>query len=184
MKFYSLILLFLVMGCANHISPLRLHALPSALLEDESNIFATYHVTFYRKESSDNFLMHLEIFPDHFSLVGLGSLGEILFECRYNKNQAEKCDTLLKGIPAVMLLQDIELIFWPLDELNINMKNSNFVLTDTSQRRLLFYKQDIFLEITYENERSLQSRIKLDNKKYNYQLHIEPLHIKKEIKHE
>ena len=172
------------MGCASPMSPLRSHVLPSAILGHGSEVFADYHVTFYRQGNTHKFLMHLEVFPDHVSLVGLGALGEVLFECRYDKSQAEKCDTLVEGIPAVMLLQDIELIYWPLDELNSKLKHSSFSLTETAQRRVLLYKQRILSEITYEKERSLLSRVTLDNKKYNYQLHIEPLHVKREVDHE
>ena len=184
MRFCALILLFIVMGCASPKAPLRSHVLPSAVLGHGSEIFAAYHVTFYRQGNRDNFLMHLEVFPDHVSLVGLGALGEVLFECRYDKSQAEKCDTLVEGMPAVMLLQDIELIYWPLDELNSKIKHSSFSLTETAQRRVLLYRQRILSEITYEKERSLLSRVMLDNKKYNYQLHIEPLHVKREVDHE
>ncbi|SVB17667.1 uncharacterized protein METZ01_LOCUS170521 [marine metagenome] len=172
------------MGCTSLRSPLSSHVLPSAILGHGSEIFATYYVTFDRQGNRDKFLMHLEVFPDHVSLVGLGALGEVLFECRYDKSQAEKCDTLVEGIPAVMLLQDIELIYWPLDELNSKIKHSSFSLTETAQRRVLLYRQRILSEITYEKERSLLSRVTLDNKKYNYQLHIEPLHVKREVDHE
>ena len=103
MRFCALILLFIVMGCASPKSPLRSHVLPSAVLGHGSEVFAAYHVTFYMHGNRDNFLMHLEVFPDHVSLVGLGALGEVLFECRYDKSQAEKCDTLVEGMPAVML---------------------------------------------------------------------------------
>ena len=187
MRFCTLILLFIVMGCGsltNPMSPLRSHVLPSAVLGHGSEVFAAYHVTFYRQGKRDKFLMHLEVFPDHVSLVGLGALGEVLFECRYDKSQAEKCDTLVEGMPAVMLLQDIELIYWPLDELNSKIKHSSFSLTETAHRRVLLYRQRILSEITYEKERSLLSRVTLDNKKYNYQLHIEPLYVKKKVDHE
>ena len=187
MRFCALILLFIVMGCGSltsPMSPLRSHVLPSAVLGHGSEVFAAYHVTFNRQGNRDKFLMHLEVFPDHVSLVGLGALGEVLFECRYDKSQAEKCDTLVEGMPAVMLLQDIELIYWPLDELNSKIKHSSFSLTETAQRRILLYRQRILSEITYEKERSLLSRVTLDNKKYNYQLHIEPLYVKKKVDHE
>ena len=188
MRFCALILLLIVMGCGSLTSspmfPLRSPVLPSAVLEHGSEVFAAYHVTFYKQGNKHKFLMHLEVFPDHVSLVGLGALGEVLFECRYDKSQAEKCDTLVEGIPAVMLLQDIELIYWPLDELNSKIKHSSFSLTETAQRRVLLYRQRILSEITYEKERSLLSRVKLDNKKYNYQLYIEPLHVKREVDHE
>jgi hypothetical protein len=87
-------------------------------------------------------------------------------------------------MPAVMLLQDIELIYWPLDELNSKINHSSFSLTETAQRRVLLYKKRILSEINYEKERSLLSRVTLNNKKYNYQLHIEPLYVKKKVDHE
>lgn len=184
MRFCVLILLLIMMGCSGSLtspmSPLRSPVLPSAVLGHGSETLAAYHVTFYQQGNIHKFLMHLEVFPDHVSLVGLGALGELLFECRYNKSQAEKCDTFVEGIPAVMLLQDIELIYWPLDELNSKIKHSSFSLTETAQRRVLFYRQNLLLEITYEKERSFLSGVMLDNKKCNYQLHIEPLHVKRD----
>jgi len=164
--------------------PLRFHVLPSAVLDYGSEVFGSYHVTFDRQGNRHKFIMHLEVFSDHVSIVGLGALGEVLFECRYNQNLIEKCDTLIKEMPAAMLLQNIELIYWPLAELNSKIKHSNFSLTETTKRRVLLYKQRILLEIIYEKERSLLSTVSLDNKKYNYQIYIEPLHIKRIIKHE
>ena len=183
MRLCILILLLIMMGCGSFtspISPLKLPVLPSAVLDHGSEVHAAYHVTFYRQENRHDFLMHLEVFQDHVSLVGLGGLGEVIFECRHNKNETESCDTLVEGIPAVMFLQDIELIYWPLDELNSKISHSNFSLTETPQRRVLLYRKSVFSEITYEKERSLLSSATLDNKKYNYQLHIEPLHVKRD----
>ena len=100
---------FILSGCAQ-IAPLS----GSAIVAENETIKADHHVSFERKGTQQSFRTHLEIKHDAVVLIGLGVLGEVLFECQSRGPQVD-CKKITPSLPAKRLFANIQYMIWSAD---------------------------------------------------------------------
>jgi len=110
MKKVFLAAVFILGGCVST-APLS----GNALVEKGETLKTDHHVVFTSDDNHQNLRTHLEISHDEVVLIGLGMLGETLFECQ-SRAQKLKCSKISSAFPAERLFKDIQHIIWTADE--------------------------------------------------------------------
>lgn len=99
-------LCFVMCGCT--------HAMPlsgSTVVAHDEVVQADHFLTFERGAQQQSLRTHLEVRHDEVVLIGMGMLGEVLFECKsYEQNL--HCDKIVSKIPAERLFADIQDMIW------------------------------------------------------------------------
>lgn len=110
MRAMILVVAFFLCGCT--------HALPlsgGVIVASNEVIKADHHVSFVRGATQHNLRTHLQIKHDQVVLIGVGLLGESLFECT-SRAQNLSCDKTVPAIPAERLFLDIQNMIWSADQ--------------------------------------------------------------------
>lgn len=171
----ALLTLMLTLTACGSLSPIQSIS-PSALLSEDKSLIADHRVFFSKNGQDYSLLTHLEISPNNLSFIGFGALGDVLFECIYKQEEIQ-CDARMDKIPSTLLFNDMQLIYWPLEAVIASMKSSEFTLSESAQRRILYYKGNLFSEIYYTDNEHWKADIFLDHYYHDYQLHIHPLRV-------
>jgi len=174
--------IFLMMLSCSSIVPLSkifyFPVLSAPFLDKKKQMIADYHLKFLQGTETKILLIHLEVSTKKISFHGFGMLGEIVFECYYKK-MSQICNGATNTIPANKLFEDFQLVFWPIEELNSQIKSSDFSISEEVGHRRLFYQDELITEIIYNKKGRSGSNVTVDNKKYKYQLQITPLKLNK-----
>lgn len=115
-------------GCAQHLQRQTCMSLATdldyclAALQDTSRS-QSQRVNLEVDGNRHQLMSQLELSPEHLTLVGLAPLGQALFTLSFDGERLDSQQSLLLGdkFKAEYLLGLLQLIYWPLDDLNRNL---------------------------------------------------------------
>jgi Protein of unknown function (DUF3261) len=125
----------------------------------------------------DTLLCVLELDKQHIAVAGLSRDGISLFNLSYDGNKVamEKSPFLPDNISPEIVIKDLQLVYWPLVELQKVLPSGWRLLADKHQRLLTFNNAD-HAHVTYPGPNDLWPKAAhLINQRYHYQLHIKTI---------
>lgn len=180
MKHFTFLLsLFFLSSCAGlPTSPLHAPISAKEIAGDKNSLQTIHQLTFTKGTTSHTILLHSNINAQAISMVGLGTLGETIFECRLDSGPVN-CNAITESIPATMLFNDLQLIYSPLTAIQNQMNGTDFTITQHENQRIITHKNTTFSNITYDNNDIWNANISFKNIRYGYDLHLHPLHVER-----
>jgi hypothetical protein len=123
------------------------------------------------------FLCVLELDKHHIAIAGLSADGISLFNVNYDGNKLvlDKSPLLPDSFSPEHIIKDLQLVYWPVAELQKLLPRQWRLEADKHYRRLYFNSQ-LRVEVNYRQpDASWPKTVDLTNQYYHYQLHINTL---------
>lgn len=171
-------LLVLLTGCSSAgKAPAQMRPL-APLLPGDSRQLVQHIAVQYRGEQKD--LMGASLLgPELVKISLLTPEGVGLLDIRYDGREVRAEQYLGgKSIPPEALLADMQLVYWPLQSLRDALPaqwNLREKRDGDKHRRQLFFRGELFTEVTYSSDDIWRARVQLDQKVLGYSLNIKNL---------
>jgi len=125
----------------------------------------------------ENMLCVLELDNRHIAIAGLSKEGVSLFNLNYDGNtvKLDKSPLLPTSFSPELIVKDLQLVYWPLAELQKTLPQQWRLETGNNYRRLFFNNQSL-MDVDYlEPDSTWPKTVSLINYRYHYQLYITTL---------
>lgn len=122
----------------------------------------------------ENFLCVLELDRHHIAVAGLSFEGVGLFNLSYDGNTITltKSPLFPDHLPPDLIVKDLQLVYWPLSELQKILPKPWRIIASTN-RRLLYNQNNIVSEVEYVQPDPVWAKsVVLTNHRYRYRLEI------------
>ena len=119
----------------------------------------------------------LELDNRHIAIAGLSKEGVSLFNLNYDGNtvKLDKSPLLPTSFSPELIVKDLQLVYWPLAELQKTLPQQWRLETGNNYRRLFFNNQSL-MDVDYlEPDANWPKKVSLTNHRYHYQLNITTL---------
>ncbi len=134
------------------------------------------------KDKNYSFNLVTKISPERFNTVALTKFGARIFTISYYDNHLDFVPTpLIKATSKIRpeyILADIQLVYWPLDEIRKNLTGDVEILESKNGKgftRTLSKNGKIFIEISYSTKDKWNSKIRYRHLERKYEYTIENL---------
>lgn len=146
-----------------------------ALPQAETMVSSLHEMTLSRKKRSFTFLLHQEMDNRHWRVVATTGMGARLFSVTSDGTSIRYDPAPLFDIPlpSAWLIADLQVLFWPLQ--NLHPQDHNVRLEHSLNTRRLLRKERELVKVHYENVDAWTGRATLQNIRGKYKLTIRPL---------
>jgi hypothetical protein len=128
-------------------------------------------------DRQQSLLAVLELDAQHIAMSGLSNDGLSLFNVTYDGKtiMADKSPLLPESVNPEFFITDLQLVYWPLAELQKNLP-AQWRLETTNNKRSLYFNDKKQVEVDYLTPDPVWPKeAKLVNFQYHYQLHIKTI---------
>jgi hypothetical protein len=125
----------------------------------------------------ESLLCVLELDSRHIAVAGLSSDGISLFNLSYDGKivKLDKSPLLPDSFSPELIIKDLQLVYWPLAEMNKILPRHWGLEADKQHRRLTF-NSERWVDVVYLQPDGLWPKaVTLTNHHYHYQLHIKTI---------
>jgi hypothetical protein len=116
----------------------------------------------------------LELDWQHIAIAGLSSDGISLFNLSYagNKLVLDKSPLLPDSFSPEHIIKDLQLVYWPVTDLE-KLLPQQWRLEADKQHRRLYFNNELRVDVNYLQPDAIWPKtVELTNHRYHYQLHI------------
>ena len=119
----------------------------------------------------------LELDKQHIAMAGLSNEGLSLFNLSYNgkKLTVDKSPLLPDSVAPEYIITDLQLVYWPVAELQKSLPSPWRLVATKSQRELYYQTQKIVAVQYVEPDATWAKAVELTNYRYHYQLNIKTI---------
>ncbi len=125
----------------------------------------------------ETLLCVLELDKGRIALAGMSAEGVSLFNLNYDgkKLVLDKSPLMPSGFSPEFIINDLQLVYWPLAEMQKTLPRSWRLETGNNYRRL-FFNNEKLVDIDYlEPDPTWAKTVNLSNQRYRYRLHIKTI---------
>ena len=125
----------------------------------------------------DTLLCVLELDKQHIAVAGLSNEGISLFNLNYDgkKMAMDKSPLLPDSVSPERIIKDLQLVYWPLAEMQKILPLQWRLDADKQHRRLTFNNEPRVDVDYHQPDASWPKTVTLTNHRYHYQLHIKTI---------
>jgi hypothetical protein len=134
-------------------------------------------ITAHWAARQETMLCVLELDKQHIAMAGLSNDGLSLFNLSYNGKtlNVDKSPLLPDSVSPEFIIADLQLVYWPVAELQKILPGA-WRLVATKSQRSLYYQEQKIVEVNYLGPDSHWAKaVELTNYRYHYQLHIKTI---------
>lgn len=137
----------------------------------------TQSVKIQYEDKQYDFIARMEIADQSFKMVGITSVGIKLFSIDSADNYYEFETTSLIGkeLNLTYLLADLQLAYWPVNMLNLQLQKDNAFIEINPKQRLISKNNKVIIDIQYSNSNHWNKNITFKHLQRNYSVIINTL---------
>jgi len=149
--------------------------LPAFAIKKPLSLTQTVQIKYADKQY--DFIAQIEIADHSFKMVGLTNMGIKLFSIISTENYYDFKKSPLLGdeINLTYLLADLQLTYWPLNQLNKQLQLNNALIETRSQQRLILHRDKPIIDIQFSNTDHWNTNITFTHLQRNYSVTINTL---------
>lgn len=154
---------------------LHFSLLPAFAIKKPLSLTQTVQIQYAGKQY--NFITRMEIANRSFKLVGLTSTGIKLFSIESSNKtyNFEKSPLIGKDLNLAYLLTDLQLSYWPVDQLNRQLQKQHAHIKIQNRQRLLILNENAVISIQFSNNQRWNKNIVFKHSQRNYNVTINTL---------
>ncbi len=154
---------------------LNFSLLPAFSIEKKLSLTQTVQIQYASKQY--DFISLIEISNHSFKLVGLTSTGIKLFSIESNNDtyRFESSPFIGDDLNLAYLLADLQLAYWPADQLNLQLQKNNARIKIKKQQRLVIHNDSPVINIQFSNNQRWNKNIVFKHLQRNYSVTINTL---------
>ena len=155
----------------------NLHFLLLPAFAVERSLSLTQAVKIQYEDKQYDFIARMEIADQSFKMVGLTSVGIKLFSINSTDNYYEFETTSLIGkeLNLTYLLADLQLAYWPVNLLSLQLQKHNAFIEIKPMQRLIVKNNKAIIDIQYSNSNHWNKNITFKHLQRNYSVIINTL---------
>lgn len=178
-KFYLIFILMSVVFLSACVSSTKLEQTHLGLRLSPESLHETLslqqHLKIERQGRVNEIDAVLEIDPSHLELVGL-AFGQRVLSLSFDGKEIKTWRHIMlpSQVKAEDVLDDLQLVLWPLEAINSGLPEG-WRVEDQNLQRHLFFQEKLVTTITYSAFPRWSGKVVLNNLRYQYQLSIDSI---------